>query len=134
MTTDNNFDDPLETDVLIAALRMDSAQNTDLLEGLASKLTSCMPENVSIKRGGWFISSNRPVVELVVNFDTCIMQLIRLKQGGLSARYQKLVKGVVLKTSEITVDEWFNNLATELTEQAKNNASTKNALSKFVAG
>jgi hypothetical protein len=44
----------------------------------------------------------------------------------------KIVRGVVLKTTDISLDEWIKALAAELSKASATNASMKKALSDFV--
>jgi len=60
--------------------------------------------------------------------------LTKEKTGSLTAKLSKIVRGVILKTTTTTVDDWFNTLADEISQAAKNNAQTRDALSKFVHG
>jgi hypothetical protein len=46
----------------------------------------------------------------------------------------KMVRGVVLKTTEVTVDKWIADLAAEITELAQQSSQTREALKKFVVG
>jgi hypothetical protein len=44
----------------------------------------------------------------------------------------KIVRGVVLKTTEVSLDDWINTLATELSKASATNAGMRKALSDFV--
>jgi hypothetical protein len=46
----------------------------------------------------------------------------------------KIVRGVVLKTEEVPVDQWVQNLAAALANFAEKNSRTRAALQKFVIG
>jgi hypothetical protein len=126
------FDSALEMDVLTAALRMDKQQSHDLLEYLAQKFQACLPENTIVKRGGWMLSAERPVEQLTIKFPDAHFQLDRPKRGPVSAKIMKIVRGVVLKTTEIPTEEWTKQLAESLSEAAKQNAATRDALQKLI--
>ena len=131
---DEDLDQALQAEVLAAALRMDRQASGDLLEALAIKLSGSLPENTLITRGGWFLSSKRPVQELTVRFDEAHYQIQREKHGSFSARIMKVVRGVTLKTTDVPLDHWFNELAGELTQLAEHNKTMRQALQKFVIG
>jgi len=130
----NDPDQALEVDVLAASLRMDQSESGDLLEYLATKLAQALPQNTKVIRGGWFLSAAKPVNEITVSFDECQFQIVRERHGSFTARTMKVVRGVVLKTTEIQVDEWADGVARELARMAERNAQTRQALRKFVIG
>jgi hypothetical protein len=129
---EEELDEALKVDVLAAALRMGKAQSTELLETLTTRLTTIMPETTTAERSGFFGSGS--VKKLTIRFDDCHLQLEKEKTGSLTARSMKVVRAVVLKTTTVSVDEWFKLLATELTKAAAHSDSTRQALSSFVIG
>lgn len=131
---EDDLDQALQADILANVFRMDIAEAGDLLEALALKLTASLPENTSVTRAGWMLSSKRPVQELTVRFDNAHLQIVREKHGSFRAQVMKVVRGVVLKTSEIPVDQWIVELSQQLAEVAERNATTRRALNKFVIG
>jgi len=113
---------------------MDKSDSGDLLEFLAAKLASALPEEVEITRGGWLLSAKKPVVDLKVSLGEQGFQMVREKRGSITARQMKIVRGVVLKTEEVPVEKWVENLAIALAQMAEKNSRTKQALQKFVIG
>lgn len=130
----DDFDQALQLDVLAASLRSDTAQSTDMLEQLARMLQAAVPEAVTIERGGWFMSKERPLQELNVRFDDFQYQIVRQKHGSVTASAKKLVRGVVLKTNDISVEECIEKILASLKEMSEKNAQTRRALNKFVLG
>jgi hypothetical protein len=127
------LDPALEADVLAAALRLDNHESGDLLEFLAQKLEQSLPQQTAVTRGGGFLSKQRPVKEITLRFPDYHYQLTR-QHGAVSARVQKLVRGVVLKTTEISVEQWTAEVAQQLVILAQQSAQTRTALSRFVLG
>ncbi len=130
----DDFDQALKLDVLAASLRADTLQSTDLLEQLARMLQAAVPESVGISRSGWFLSKDRPIEELTVKFDEYQYQIVKQKHGTVTARSMKVVRGVVLKTTEIPVEKCIEEILAELERMAAKNAQTRRALNKFVLG
>jgi hypothetical protein len=128
------FDSSLEVDVLAAALRMDDQETGDLLEFLAQKLELSLPQSTTIARSGGFLSKKRPVKEITVRFTDYHYQIARDRLGSPSAKVMKLVRGVVLKTTEIPVDQWTEEVAQQLAQLARQSSQTRTALNKFVLG
>jgi hypothetical protein len=130
----DDFDQALQLDVLAASLRSDTAQSKDMLEQLAKMLQAAVPDGVTITRGGWFMSKERPIEELNVKFDDYQYQIVRQKHGSMVARSMKLVRGVVLKTNEVSVEKCIEDILASLKEMSEKNAQTRRALNKFVIG
>lgn len=130
----DDVEDELRVEVLAAALRMDTQASGDLLESLATKLSQSLPQQTTVRRGGWFLSSKKPVEEITVRFDEMQYQIVREKNGSMTSVEQKLVRGVVLKTNEVSVDKWIADIAGEISKLAQESSQTREALKKFVVG
>jgi hypothetical protein len=128
------FDSSLEVDVLAAALRMDDQETGDLLEFLAQKLELSLPQSTTITHSGIFLSKKRSVTEITVRFTDYHYQIVRDRFGSPSAKVMKLVRGMVLKTTEIPVDQWIEKVAQQLAQLARQSSQTRTALNKFVLG
>lgn len=124
-------DESLKIDILAASLRMDKQESSELVESLATRLQSLLPDSTTIERGGWMLSSVRPVKKLIVRFNDLHLGLVKEK-SRVTATSMKIVRGVVLKTSEISLDEWIKTLATELTKASNSSSEMKTALSEFI--
>lgn len=132
MTED--LDPSLQVNVLAAALQMDRQESSDLLEFLANKLELALPQQTTVTRSSKLFSRERPVKEVTVRFNDYHYQIVREQQGLLTAKVMKVVRGVVLKTTEISVDQWTEEIAQQLAQLAQHSAQTRNALNKFVLG
>jgi hypothetical protein len=131
---DSSFDNPLDVSVIAACLRMDESGSRDLLESLADQLTAWLPESTKVVRDGWLLSAKHPVRELSVSFPNYRLQLIKEKHGSIEACVVKIVKNVALKTDQVSIEDWINLLAEELSKIAKSNAQMHTALRKLVIG
>jgi len=128
----DDLDPALEMEVVTAALRMDKEQAKDMLEYLAQKFEACLPESTTVKRGGWLLSADHPVEQLTIRFPDQHFQIEKPKHGPVSAKIMKIVRGVVLKTTEVPTEDWTEALAQALSEAARQNASTRDALQKLI--
>jgi hypothetical protein len=131
---DEDLDPTLQVDVLAAALRLDQQEAGDLLEFLAKKLEQSLPQATTVTRGGGLFAKEHPVKEIVVRFDDYHYQINREKHGFPKAKVLKVVRGVVLKTTDISVDQWTEEIAQQLAQLAQRSAQTRQALNKFVLG
>ena len=127
----DDFDQALQVDVLACSLRMDKDASGDLLEHLALKLSQALPDECEITRGG---SAKKPVTDLSLKLEDTGYQFTREKRGAITARRQKIVRGVVLKSEEVPVEALIQELAQNLANLAEKNSRTREALQKFVVG
>ena len=131
---DDELDPALQFEVLAAKLKIDHGASGDLLEMLAKMLESSYAGGTKVSRGGWMLSKNKPVNELTVRFDDWQFQISREKHGTVNARSMKLVRGVALKTNEISMEQCIDEIIKEIVKLAEKNSQTRNALNKFVSG
>ena len=132
MTED--LDPALHVDVLAAALRLDHQEAGDLLEFLAQKMAQALPQATTVTRSGGLFTKTHPVKEILVRFDDYHYQITREQQGSVTAKVLKVVRGVVLKTTDLSVDQWTTEIAQQLAQLAERSAQTRQALDKFVLG
>jgi hypothetical protein len=130
----DELDPALQVDVFAAALRLDHQEAKDLLEFLAQKLEQALPQATTVTRKGGLFSKARPVQEIVVRLPDYHYQITREQHGTLTAKVLKVVRGVVLKTTEISVEQWTADMAQQLAQLAQQSAQTRQALNKFVLG
>lgn len=123
----------MQFEVLAAKLRADHGASGDLLELVAKMLETSYAGGTKVQRGGWFLSGKRPVTDLYVRFDDWQFQISKEKHGSINARSMKLVRGVSLKTNEISMEQCIDEILKELVKFSEKNASTRNALDKFVS-
>ncbi len=124
----------IQFEVLAARLKEDHGASVDLLEMLARMLESSYSGGTKVTRGGWFMSKERPVEELSVRFDEWQFQIIRAKHGTVNASSKKLVRGVALKTNEISLEQCIDEIIKEIVKLSEKNSQTRAALDKFITG
>jgi hypothetical protein len=127
----DNFDQALEVDILAAALMIDRRESGDMLELLSRKLKLSLPQNIQVQRQ-WFGLGAIKTVTLC--FDDFHYQISREPYGSITARVITVIRGVKIKTTEISTAEWSQAVAQALTQIANRNAQVRDALTKFVLG
>lgn len=130
--SEDDFDQALKFEVLAASLRSDQKQSSDMLEGLANMLETALPQGATVVRKGQLFSNKKSVEKVTVKFDEYQYEITREKHGAFKARSQKIVRDVVLKTSEIPFDKCIDNILAELEKLSQNNATARRALNKIV--
>ena len=122
----------LEVDVFAATLEKGLQESQDLLEYLAKKFDGPLSALLTVKRGGGLFSKTHPVEEITLRFPENHFQITRHQGGAYSPRILKEVRGVVLKSTLVSVEEWLQRLAQELSRQAEASLSSRQALSRFI--
>ncbi len=129
---EDNLDQALAVDVLAASLHMDKQESGDLLEFLAKKLQLSLPNNTQVKHGGFL--GMGAIQQITVRFNENHYQINRERYGSFTPKVLKVVRGVVIKITEVSMEQWNEELALELSHQSQRSAEMRNALSKFVIG
>ena len=128
----DEFSQPMRTELYAASLRADKNDLKTFLDALAIKLEGYLPDHTRVSRQGSFFSRERPVKEIVVSLGEYQYRIGREKQGFLLAIREHMVRGIVLKTEQTTVDQWIDELSEALARLASNSAQSRAALERFL--
>jgi hypothetical protein len=128
----DEMNQPMSTELFAASLRADKTELKTFLDALAIKLEGSLPDHTKVTRQGSFFSRERPVKELVVSLGEYQYRISREKQGFLIAKREHMVRGIVLKTEQTTVDEWIDELSEALAQLASQSAQSRTALERFL--
>ena len=124
--------EPLQMEMLAASLRADSTDNKAFLEALASKLSGSLPNQTTVIRHSSLFSREHPVKEITVTMGDYQYRIGREKQGPIVTQRAKVVRVIVLKTEQIPMDHWIDELADALAHEAANSAQARIALERFL--
>lgn len=122
----------LQVDLLAASLRADTTDLKAFLEALAVKLEGAMPEQTVVTRQNKLFSKEHPVREILITLDEYQYRISREQQGPLLAQRAKVVRGIVLKTDQLSIDQWIGELAESLARQAEQSSYARTALERFL--
>lgn len=125
-------DKDMEPDVLAASLKQGFEESQDLLDFLALKFEGPLSQLMTVHRKGGLFAKKGSVHEIILRFDDRHFQIARDARGFVSTKIMKEVRGIVLKTEAVEVDEWVRQLAGELARQAERSAALRTALSQFI--
>ncbi len=124
--------EPLQMELFAASLRADYTDVKAFLEALAVKLEGSLPNNTTVTRHSSFFSREHPVKEIAVSLGDYQYRIGKERQGPLTAVRAKVVRGIVLKTEQIPVEQWIEELAAALAEFAAHSAQARAALERFL--
>jgi hypothetical protein len=116
-------------DLLAASLRADARDLDTFFEVLASKLSASFPESTSVDREG-FRGRGR-VKSISVELGEHRYELMRAAAAVTCLRARR-VRGIVLKSDELEVDDWIDSLSHDLGEAADKSERGRNALERML--
>ncbi len=128
----DEMNQPMSTELFASSLRADKTELKTFLDALAVKLEGSLPDLTRVTRQGSFFSRERSVKEIVVSLGEYQYRIGREKQGFLIAKREHMVRGIVLKTEQTTVDQWINELSEALAQLARHSAQSRAALERFL--
>lgn len=116
--------DGLEVEGWAALLRR-AGEVSQIVERLADRLEAALPGRVSVERSGRL--HGRRLRSLAVELGD---DRLRMEVDGLRCRalLDHIVRGVCLRSDELTADEWIDRLAALLAEEAERSTQVRLAL------
>ncbi|HZO74826.1 MAG TPA: hypothetical protein VFB60_21650 [Ktedonobacteraceae bacterium] len=124
--------EPLQVDLLAASLRADMADLKAFLEALAVKLEGALPQQTVVTRQNKLFSREHPVREISVTLGEQQYRISREQRGPLITLRAKVVRGIVLKTDQLPMEQWIEELAEGLAQQAEQSFQARAALERFL--
>ncbi len=128
----DELSEQIRTELFAASLRADNTDIKAFLEALAVKLEGSLPEHTKVTRQGSLFSREHPVKEVEVLLGEYEYRIGRERQGPLVAVRAKVVRGIVLKTEQISVEQWIEELSEALARVAAQSAQACAALERFL--
>ena len=123
---------PLQVELFAASLRADRTDLKAFLEALAAKLTGSLPAQTQVMRQSSLFSREHPVKAITVSLNGFQYVITHERQGQIITTRAKAVRGIVLKTDQIPMDQWIEELAENLANEANRSAQSRIALERFL--
>ena len=125
------MDDP-GFDLVAASLRADTTDLNAFVEALAVKLEGALPGAVKVdRRGGGLRSREKRVRRISISMDATRYDLERDGESIETSRSSE-VRGIVIKSERLGLDEWVDELSRELTERASQSERSMLALQRLL--
>lgn len=120
--------DPLDFDLAASSLRADSADIPAFVEALAVKLEDVLPQRTTVqRRTKKLFSKDRRVQSITVSMGENAYTLT-LADGLAQGRRSKAVRGIAIKSEQLTLDAWLQALTAELAVEAQQSEASRRAL------
>jgi hypothetical protein len=121
-------------DLVAASLRADTTDLVAFVEALAVKLEGALPDGVTVeRRGDGLLSRAKRVRRISIGMDEARYDLERVGDSIQTSRCNE-VRGIVIKSERLGLDEWIDALSRELTERAQQSERSRLALQRLLEG
>lgn len=126
-----------ELDLLAAALRADATDLEIYARVLTTSLSDALPSGmVSLEHqrsmGDRLAGRSGQVRQIRVDLGDVVLSLRQERAGVPEATIARSVRGVVISSKEVNLDQWTRTLAAAMTERARQSSSARAALAKLL--
>lgn len=133
MASREDADTDLDIDLLAASLRADTSDVGAFVEALALKLEEAVPGAVQVERRREGMFGPKLVRRIALDAGGRRLEL-RRQSGAVQTSSSRLSGGIVLKSEELSAEEWLRALGETLALQAQHSQSTRQALERLLNG
>jgi hypothetical protein len=116
-----------DLDSVAASLHLDAADLGVFFQVFSSKLLATVPGMVEVQREGGLFKKEHPVRKLTVRVGEDVFEA-ELRGGAVLCRHSHAVRGIVLRSEEMSFDAWRGDLVNVLSQQAQISAQALSAL------
>lgn len=125
------MEEPGGFDLLAASLRADATDVRAFVEALAAKAEVSFPGRCRVERGG--LLGKKRVRRIAVDLGESRYELEH-DDGVVSARRSSVVRGITLKSEELSLEEWVDRLVAQLRAEAERSEQGREALERLISG
>lgn len=119
-------------ELLASSLRAETGDMKAFVEALAVKLEGALPDRTTVQRkGGGLFGGQKRVAQISVDMGDQRFELMA-NNGRIECRRCKAVRGIVLKTEQVPLEEWIDELSRELTTAAQQSEQARMALERLL--
>jgi hypothetical protein len=120
-----------DLDLLAASLRADTSDTAAFLEALAAKLEDAFPGQVEVERKGRLFGGAKRVRRIRVRLGDTHYE-IEGEGGVCVGRRRSVVRGIALKSEDLSIDAWIEALSGDLLELAQRSERGRIALERLL--
>jgi hypothetical protein len=128
----DDLSQPMQVELFASSLRADATDLKAFMEALATKLSGSLPEQTQVTRHSGLFSREHPVREIAITLGDYQYRIMRERQGFPATSRAKVVRGIVLKTDAIPMEQWIEELATSLAQISMQSEQSRAALERFL--
>jgi prefoldin subunit 5 len=122
----------MDFDLAASSLRADGADIPAFIETLAAKLEAALPQRTRVQRQAKrMFSKDKRVQGIEVSMGENAYTL-SLRGDVAQGRRAKTVRGIAIKSEELTLDAWLQALTAELADEAQRSEASRRALQELL--
>ncbi len=121
--------DGVAIDSLAAAIAVNRGDDQRVLEQLAHRLEAFLAPYLTIKRGWLGLGGMTSLRLSLADYD---YEIVKGPRNQLTTCRIKMVGGVAIKTTELPIDEWSQNIATSLAAMADRSARMRATIDRLI--
>lgn len=118
-------------ELLASSLRAETGDLHSFVEALATKMEGALPAQTRVDRKGGLFSKNKQVQHLSVDMGEQRYEL-SVNGGRVEPLRCKAVRGIVVKTERLPLDQWIDELSRDLTVEAQQSEQARMALERLL--
>jgi hypothetical protein len=123
--------DAPDLDLLAASLRADAGDTAAFLDALAARLEGAFPGQVEVERKGRLFGGAKHARRIAVRLGDSHYEIAG-DGGALVARRRNVVRGIALKSEDLAVEAWIENLSRDLIALAESSERDRLALERLL--
>lgn len=127
----NDCPDGFAIDCLAAAIAVNQADGQPVLEQLARRFEAFLAPYLIIQRSMLGLGAIKSLRLRLADYD---YEIVKGPRNQLNTRRIKVVGGVAIKTTELPIDEWSQNIAASLAAMADRSARMRATLDRLIHG
>lgn len=128
----DELSEPMQVELFASSLRADATDLKAFMEALATKLAGSLPDQTQVTRQSGLFSREHPVRDIAITLGDYQYRIIRERPGFPVTSRAKVVRGIVLKTDQIPMEQWIEELATSLAQISMQSEQSRAALERFL--
>lgn len=125
--------DGFSFDLSAAEWRKGITDEKILIQALAVRLEQALPHLTTVNRSFSLFSSQKPVRSITVRLEDT-EYVLRNETSGIQAQLGKVVRGIRLKSEDVSLQEWLNRLSVDLEAYATRHTEARTTLERFLLG
>jgi hypothetical protein len=119
-------------ELLAASLRADSGDLSTFLEVLAVKFEGALPGRARIEyQSSGMLHRTKTVRRIALEMGDDRFELVR-ERGAVVARRTRVVRGITLKSDQLSLDSWVSELTRALIQQGSASSQDRQALERLL--
>ncbi len=124
--------EPNDFELVAASLRADAADLRAFVGALAAKLEGALPGGVEVvRRGGGLFGGQKHVARIGVTIGPDEL-VLETEAGGVSCLRRTVVRGISLKSEELSLDAWIEAVSHALVAEAQESERGRAALARLL--